>query len=55
MSSGANAALVPGGVIGMGRYRLLARSGVDERSNAELWRARDGQLNRDVALTITGR
>ncbi len=52
VSSGVHAALVAGGVIGNGRYRLLARSGADERSNAELWRARDGQLNRDVALTV---
>lgn len=52
MSSGVHAALVPGGVIGNGRYRLLAKSGADGRSNAELWRARDGQLNRDVALTV---
>ncbi|MBP2339934.1 hypothetical protein JOF41_006112 [Saccharothrix coeruleofusca] len=47
-----NTSLVPGGVIGDGRYRLLARSGVDRRCDAELWRARDGQLNRDVALTV---
>ncbi|SDK59604.1 hypothetical protein SAMN04488074_106158 [Lentzea albidocapillata subsp. violacea] len=52
VSSGVHAALNPGGVIGNGRYRLLARSGADARSNAELWRARDGQLNRDVALTV---
>lgn len=52
MSSGVHAALNPGGVIGNGRYRLLAKSGADARSNAELWRARDGQLNRDVALTV---
>ncbi|GAB2827480.1 protein kinase family protein [Lentzea nigeriaca] len=52
VSSGVHAALVPGGVIGNGRYRLLAKSGADARSNAELWRARDGQLNRDVALTV---
>ncbi|QFZ23911.1 protein kinase family protein [Saccharothrix syringae] len=54
MSSGPiqNTSLVPGGVIGDGRYRLLARSGVDRRCDAELWRARDGQLNRDVALTV---
>ncbi|WP_285750090.1 protein kinase family protein [Lentzea sp. NBRC 105346] len=52
MSSGTNAALLAGGVIGGGRYRLLAKSGTDDRSHAELWRARDGQLNRDVALTI---
>jgi hypothetical protein len=47
-----NTSLVPGGVIGDGRYRLLAQSGVDDRGTAQLWRARDGQLNRDVALTI---
>lgn len=47
-----NASLVPGGVIGDGRYRLLSQSGVDQRGGAQLWRARDGQLNRDVALTI---
>ncbi len=44
--------LVPGGVVGDGRYRLLAQFGVDERSDAHLWRAQDGQLRRDVALTI---
>lgn len=44
--------LVPGGVVGDGRYRLLAQFGVDERANAHLWRARDGQLRRDVALTL---
>jgi hypothetical protein len=43
--------LVPGGVVGDGRYRLLAQFGVDERVAAHLWRARDGQLRRDVALT----
>ncbi|PRY45872.1 protein kinase family protein [Umezawaea tangerina] len=47
-----NASLVPGGVLGDGRYRLLAQSGADDRGAAQLWRARDGQLNRDVALTI---
>ncbi len=47
-----NASLVPGGVLGDGRYRLLAQSGTDDRGAAQLWRARDGQLNRDVALTI---
>ncbi|CCH35737.1 protein kinase family protein [Actinosynnema sp. NPDC047251] len=54
MSSGPiqNTSLVPGGVIGDGRYRLLAQSGTDQRCDAHLWRARDGQLNRDVALTI---
>ena len=44
--------LAPGGVVGDGRYRLLAQFGVDERASAHLWRARDGQLRRDVALTI---
>jgi hypothetical protein len=44
--------LEPGAVIGDGRYRLLDCVGTDERDNAHLWRARDGQLDRDVALTI---
>lgn len=44
--------LAPGGVVGDGRYRLLAQLGVDERGHAHLWRARDGQLRRDVALTV---
>lgn len=44
--------MAPGGVVGDGRYRLLAQFGVDERANAQLWRARDGQLRRDVALTL---
>ncbi|ONI72828.1 hypothetical protein ALI144C_43295 [Actinosynnema sp. ALI-1.44] len=44
--------LLPGGVIGDGRYRLLAPFGVDIRGNAHLWRARDGQLRRDVGLTV---
>lgn len=44
--------LAPGGVVGDGRYRLLAQLGVDERAGAHLWRARDGQLRRDVALTL---
>nr|WP_246330618.1 protein kinase family protein [Saccharopolyspora hordei] len=35
-----------------GRYRLLSRIGADERCNAQLWRAKDGVLGRDVALTI---
>jgi hypothetical protein len=39
-------------VVGDGRYRLLAQFGVDDRVNAQLWRARDGQLRRDVALTM---
>jgi hypothetical protein len=44
--------LAPGKVIGDGRYRLLTRTGVDERENAHLWRAWDGYLNQDVALTV---
>lgn len=44
--------LAPGRVVGDGRYRLLAQFGVDERAAAHLWRARDGQLKRDVALTL---
>jgi len=44
--------LAPGRVVGDGRYRLLAQFGVDERADAHLWRARDGQLKRDVALTL---
>ncbi|MFC4854908.1 protein kinase family protein [Actinophytocola glycyrrhizae] len=44
--------LLPGAVIGDGRYRLLAQFGHDMRANAHMWRARDGQLRRDVALTV---
>lgn len=44
--------LAPGSVVGDGRYRLLAQFGVDQRAGAHFWRARDGQLRRDVALTI---
>jgi hypothetical protein len=47
-----NNLLLPGGVVGDGRYRLLAQFGIDNRANAQFWRGRDGQLNRDVALTI---
>ncbi|WP_436502150.1 protein kinase family protein [Actinokineospora sp. HUAS TT18] len=50
MSDGGS--LVPGGVVGDGRYRLTAQFGVDQRINAHLWRAQDGQLRRDVALTL---
>ncbi|MGH3431208.1 MAG: protein kinase family protein, partial [Thermocrispum sp.] len=39
-------------MVGDGRYRLLAQLGVDWRAGAHLWRARDGQLRRDVALTL---
>jgi hypothetical protein len=39
-------------VVGDGRYRLLSYSGLDARCDAQLWRARDGQLGRDVALTV---
>jgi hypothetical protein len=44
--------LLPGAVIGDGRYRLLAQFGHDLRVDAHMWRARDGQLRRDVALTV---
>jgi hypothetical protein len=44
--------LAPGTVLDHGRYRLLARVGTDPRCDAELWRATDGVLGRDVALTI---
>lgn len=44
--------LAPGSVVGDGRYRLLAQFGIDERAGAHLWRARDGQMRRDAALTL---
>ncbi|MFC0105979.1 protein kinase family protein [Kibdelosporangium aridum] len=44
--------LPPDTVIGDGRYRLLEPVGADERDGAQLWRARDGKLDRDVALTV---
>ena len=44
--------LTPGRVLDHGRYRLLSKVGTDERCDAELWRAKDGVLGRDVALTI---
>src|SRR3954465_4590427 len=44
--------LAPGTGMGHGRSRLLEAGGVDESDNAQLWGARDGQLDRDVALTI---
>lgn len=44
--------LVAGAVLDHGRYRLLAKVGTDVRCSAELWRAKDGVLGRDVALTI---
>jgi hypothetical protein len=44
--------LVPGAVVGDGRYRLIAQFGADDRMNAHFWRAQDGQLRRDVALTL---
>ena len=44
--------LVAGVVLDHGRYRLLAQVGADSRCDAELWRAKDGVLGRDVALTI---
>lgn len=48
----AAATMRPGGVVGDRRYRLLAQFGEDQRAAAQFWRARDGQLNRDVALTV---
>lgn len=45
-------ALVASAVLDHGRYRLLAQVGSDPRCDAELWRAKDGVLGRDVALTI---
>ncbi|GAB3286692.1 protein kinase family protein [Parasphingorhabdus pacifica] len=44
--------LTPGAVLDHGRYRLLAPVGIDSRCDAHLWRAKDGVLGRDVALTI---
>jgi hypothetical protein len=44
--------LTPGAVLDHGRYRLLAHVGSDTRCDAQLWRAKDGVLGRDVALTI---
>lgn len=44
--------LTPGAVLDHGRYRLLAHVGTDPRCDAQLWRAKDGVLGRDVALTI---
>ncbi|MEU6264349.1 protein kinase family protein [Saccharopolyspora shandongensis] len=45
-------ALTPGRVLDHGRYRLLSQAGVDDRCNVQLWRAKDGVLGRDVALTV---
>ncbi|MGW3467087.1 protein kinase family protein [Saccharopolyspora sp. NPDC000995] len=45
-------ALTPGRVLDHGRYRLLSEVGADKRCNVQLWRAKDGVLGRDVALTI---
>ncbi|WP_114451378.1 protein kinase family protein [Halopolyspora algeriensis] len=44
--------LVPGAVLDHGRYRLLTQVGSDDRCAARLWRAKDGVLGRDVALTV---
>jgi hypothetical protein len=44
--------LSPGAVLDHGRYRLLSQVGSDARCDAQLWRAKDGVLGRDVALTI---
>ncbi|WP_433870714.1 protein kinase family protein [Saccharopolyspora sp. CA-218241] len=48
----ADQGLVAGAVLDHGRYRLLAQVGSDARCDAQLWRAKDGVLGRDVALTI---
>ncbi|MGW5051239.1 protein kinase family protein [Actinokineospora sp. NPDC004072] len=48
----APAVLLPGALVGEGRYRLLAQFGAEPRSGVQFWRARDGQLRRDVALTL---
>ncbi|HEY1971596.1 MAG TPA: protein kinase family protein [Pseudonocardia sp.] len=40
------------GVVCGGRYRLLARVGVDAGARAEFWRARDQVLGRLVGLTL---
>ncbi|HEY0638137.1 MAG TPA: protein kinase family protein [Pseudonocardiaceae bacterium] len=47
--------VTPGITIADGRYRLLEKVGGDQRVHATFWRARDGMLDRDVALaTVTG-
>ncbi len=51
-TGGGEKELVPGAVLDHGRYRLLSQVGSDVRCDAELWRAKDGVLGRDVALTI---
>ncbi len=51
-ADGAGSGLSPGAVLDHGRYRLLGQVGFDSRCNAQLWRAKDGVLGRDVALTI---
>ncbi|APU24117.1 protein kinase family protein [Actinoalloteichus sp. GBA129-24] len=47
-----DAGLAPGTVLGDGRYRLIGNVGQDVRGGAQLWRAKDSALGRDVALTI---
>ncbi|ASO23182.1 hypothetical protein FHR81_003844 [Actinoalloteichus hoggarensis] len=47
-----DAGLAPGTVLGDGRYRLIGNIGQDVRGGAQLWRAKDSALGRDVALTI---
>ncbi|MHA6801732.1 protein kinase family protein [Bounagaea algeriensis] len=51
-AGGGGPRLTPGTVLDHGRYRLLAQVGADTRCNAQLWRAKDGVLGRDVALTV---
>lgn len=48
----ADQGLTAGAVLDHGRYRLLDHVGSDARCEAQLWRAKDGVLGRDVALTI---
>ncbi|WP_137814628.1 hypothetical protein [Gandjariella thermophila] len=44
--------LLPGALVGAGRYRLLEALGTDPAGRMGFWRARDGQLGREVALTV---
>jgi hypothetical protein len=47
-----HSALRPGDLVGQDRYRLLDIVGHDRCCRAQLWRARDQVLGRDVALTV---
>jgi hypothetical protein len=44
--------VLPGALVGHGRYRLLEALGGDPGGEMGFWRARDGQLGREVALTV---